>query len=92
MRPSDRKSPFLLQFWVLDPNSYPKIHHSKYHLRLEQLSEEEMRDAIERDEYYDCMERSSVSEIKQWVKDGAIEVEGVPAFKEDEESDGEDDI
>ena len=60
--------------------------------RREELSEEEMRDAIERDEYYDCMERSSVSEIKQWVKDGAIEVEGAPAFKEDEESDGEDDI
>ena len=56
------------------------------------MYEEEMRDAIERDEYYDCMERSSVSEIKQWVKDGAIEVEGVPAFKEDEESDGEGDI
>ena len=56
------------------------------------MYEEEMRDAIERDEYYDCMERSSVSEIKQWVKDGAIEVEGAPAFKEDEESDGEDDI
>ena len=35
MGPSDRKSPFLLQFWALDPNSYPKIHHSKYHLRLE---------------------------------------------------------
>jgi hypothetical protein len=58
----------------------------------EKLSEEEMRDAIERDKYYDCMERSSVSEIKQWVKDGAIEVEGAPAFKEDEENYGEDDI
>ena len=44
----------------------------------EELSEEEMRDAIERDEYYDCMERSSVSEIKQWVKDGTIDVDGVP--------------
>ena len=30
MGPSDRKSPFSLQFWALDP----KIHHSKYHLRL----------------------------------------------------------
>jgi hypothetical protein len=58
----------------------------------EKLSEEEMRNAIERDKYYDCMERSSVSEIKQWVKDGAIEVEGAPAFKEDEENYGEDDI
>ena len=38
------------------------------------------------------MERSSVSEIKQWVKDRAIEVEGAPAFKEDEENYGEDDI
>ena len=60
--------------------------------RREELSEEEMRDAIERDEYYDCMERSSVSEIKQWVKGGAIEVEGAPAFKEYEENGGEDDI
>ena len=25
----------VVQFWALDPNSYPKIHHSKYHLRLE---------------------------------------------------------
>ena len=35
MGPSDQKSPFSLQFWALDPNSYPKIHHSKHHLRLE---------------------------------------------------------
>ena len=26
--------------------------------------------------YCDCIERSSVSEIKQWVKDGTIDVDG----------------
>ena len=57
----------------------------------ERLSEEKMGDAIEINEYYDCMERPSVSEIKQWAKDGAIDVDGVPAFEEHEESEGEDD-
>ena len=41
----------------------------------EGLSEEEMGDAIKMNEYYDCMERSVVSEIKQWVKDGAVDVD-----------------
>ena len=41
--------------------------------------------------YYDCMGRSSLSEIKQWVEDGATDVDGVPAFEEHEESDDGDD-
>ena len=41
----------------------------------EGLSEEEMRDSIRMNEHYDFMERSSVSEIKQWVKDGAVDVD-----------------
>ena len=42
----------------------------------EGLSEEKMGYAIGMNEFYDCMERSSVSEIRQWVKDGAIDVDG----------------
>ena len=41
----------------------------------EVLSEEEMGDAIKKNEYYDCMKRSSMIEIKQWVKDGATDVD-----------------
>ena len=41
----------------------------------EGLSEEKMGDAIKMNEYYDCMKRSSMIEIKQWVKDGAIDVD-----------------
>ena len=41
----------------------------------EGLSDAKMRYAIEINEYCDCMGRSSVSEIRQWVKDGAIDVD-----------------
>ena len=41
----------------------------------EGLSEEKMRDAIGVNGYYDCMGRSNLSEIKQWVMDGATDVD-----------------
>ena len=57
----------------------------------EGLSEEKTRDAIEMYEHCDCMEHPSVSEIRQWVKDGASDVDDVPAFEEHEEGDDEND-
>ena len=41
----------------------------------EGMSEEKIRDAIGMDGYCDCIVRSSVSEIKQWAKDGANDVD-----------------
>ena len=38
----------------------------------EDLTEDDLREALEENEYYDCMERSTVREIKQWMKEGAI--------------------
>ena len=63
------------------------LYHDIVDAAREGLSEEKMGAAIEMNGYYDCMERPSVSEIMQWVKDGAIDVDGVPAFEEHEESD-----
>ena len=57
----------------------------------EGLSEEKIGDPIGMNEYCDCMERMDVSEIRQWVKGGATDVDGVPAFEEHEGGDGEDD-
>ena len=34
----------------------------------EDLTEDALREALEENEYYDCMERSTVREIKQWMK------------------------
>ena len=44
----------------------------------------------EMSEYCDCMGCSSVIEIRQWARDGAADVDGVPAFEEHGESDDKD--
>ena len=38
----------------------------------EDITEDDLREALEENEYYDCMERSTVREIKQWMKEGSI--------------------
>ena len=53
----------------------------------EELTEGDLRDALDDDEYYDCMERSSVREIKQWIQEGSI----TPSVALDDEDDDEDD-
>ena len=37
----------------------------------EGLTEDDLREALEDNEYYDCMERSKVSEIRKWIKEGS---------------------
>ena len=36
------------------------------------LTEDDLREALEESEYYDCMERSKVSEIRKWIREGSI--------------------